>query len=128
VDGCFYRSLEKLVFPWLTLRALARSDPEILLDLLTRCREAQRQLGVRSWARSIVERAPRVLAISLLATMGIVAVVGVGRWQAAIDHVRDWTDILWFAILRSSDFQRFFLFGILIVLASIFIVSRTARR
>jgi hypothetical protein len=128
VDGCFYRSLEKLVLPWLTLRTLARSDPEILLDLLTRCREAERSLGVRTWARVIATRAPWVLAISLLVSAGMVSVIGMGRWQAALDRLRDWTDILWFAALRSSDFQRFCLSGLVIVLASILIVSRTARR
>src|SRR5438045_3553669 len=42
-----YRSLEDLARPWLTLSTLAKADREILLDLLIRCRMAERGMRAR---------------------------------------------------------------------------------
>jgi serine/threonine protein kinase len=41
----FYLRLEGLIAPWVSLRALAQEDREILLDLLPRCLRAERVLG-----------------------------------------------------------------------------------
>src|SRR4051794_38241925 len=59
--GRFYRDLEDLVRPWLTPSVLARSERDILLDLVVRCRDVERRLGIRSWARMIPDWAPRAL-------------------------------------------------------------------
>src|SRR4051812_23375629 len=46
--GCeLYRRLEELARPWLSVRVLERTDDELLLDLLARCRQAEQQLGPR---------------------------------------------------------------------------------
>jgi serine/threonine protein kinase len=41
----FYRQLEDLVLPWLTPKALAQTDREILFSLLLFCRQAEQELG-----------------------------------------------------------------------------------
>jgi serine/threonine protein kinase len=43
----FYLSLEELISPWVSLRSLAREDPEILRDLLARCQHVERILECR---------------------------------------------------------------------------------
>ena len=41
----FYRQMEDLVLPWLTPKALAQADREILFSLLLFCRQAEQELG-----------------------------------------------------------------------------------
>jgi hypothetical protein len=41
----FYRHLEDLALPWLTPKALAQVDQEILFSLLLCCRRAEQELG-----------------------------------------------------------------------------------
>jgi serine/threonine protein kinase len=41
----YYRHLEDLVLPWLTPKALAQADREILFSLLLCCRQAEQELG-----------------------------------------------------------------------------------
>jgi hypothetical protein len=128
VEASFYRYLEDLVRPWMDPGVLARSDRDILLDLLVRCRQAERQLGIRTWLRSIPDWAPRALVMSLVAAAGITLfVAGAGGWLAALDRLRGWSDDVWFAVRNSSDVERLCVIGIVMTIVSIFTVQRTAR-
>jgi hypothetical protein len=44
-ERTFYRHLEDLALPWLTPKALAQVDREILFSLLLCCRRAEQELG-----------------------------------------------------------------------------------
>jgi hypothetical protein len=55
----FYRGLEELVSPWVSLWSLAREDREILCDLLARCHRVERVLrgrsgSARAWLAAMV--------------------------------------------------------------------------
>src|SRR5262249_16392728 len=43
----YYAALEDMVRPWLSLRVLARTDREILITLLSHCRELERKVTGR---------------------------------------------------------------------------------
>jgi serine/threonine protein kinase len=47
VEQAFYRHLEDLALPWLTPKALAQVDREILFSLLLCCRRAEQELGIQ---------------------------------------------------------------------------------
>jgi len=107
---------------------LARSDRDILLDLLVRCREAERQLGLRSWTRRIPDWVPRAMVLSLFVAIGITLfVAGAGGWPSALGRLRGWSDDLWFAVRYSSDVERLCFIGIILIVVSMFTISRTAR-
>jgi hypothetical protein len=128
VEKSFYRYLEELVRPWLAPGMLARSDRDILLDLLARCRQAERRLGVRSWTRVVSDWAPRAIMLSLLAAAGITFfMTGAGGWLWALSRLRGWSDDLWFAAKYSSDVERLCFVGVVLIVVSMFTVSRAPR-
>ena len=45
----------------------------------------------------------------------------------ALDQARGWSDVLWFTVKRSNDMQKLALVTALVILASVYGVSRTAR-
>src|SRR6516165_283091 len=49
----FYGYLAELVRPWMTPRTLEQADGEILFDLWSKCENALRALGERSWHRKL---------------------------------------------------------------------------
>ncbi len=50
-----------------------------------------------------------------------------GSWHLVLDWLRGWSDDIWFAVKRSSDVERLSFVGIVLIIVSIFTVSRTAR-
>jgi hypothetical protein len=105
-----------------------RADHEILLDLLVRCRQADLQLGGRSWARSI---AGWVIPAIVWSTLFLVVLMALGALDragfAVLDRLRGWSDDLWFAVKRSTDLQRLSFIGAVLLIVSIIVVTRTAR-
>ena len=74
-DEAFYESLDGLVRPWATPDVLARTDRELLYDLLRQCREAEQRLcggGGRASALSALR-----LAAALALGMAVAAVTAV---------------------------------------------------
>ena len=126
-EGAYYRSLEDLIRPWLTPSVLARADRDILIDLLIRCRQVDRQLGVRWWARKDLRWAAQALVASLFAAVGFLLVGASDGWHSGLDRLRGWSDGLWFAVTRSSDLERLGLIGTALLIVSIFTISRAAR-
>jgi hypothetical protein len=128
VEGVYYRYLADLVQPWLTPSVLARADHDILVELLARCLQVERQLGVRAWSRMIPVKAPQALLTLLLAVAAILLISTIGGGgYSVLDWLRSWSDVLWIAVKRSSDVERLCLIGIILIFVSIFSVSRTAR-
>jgi hypothetical protein len=128
VETAFYRYLESLAQPWLSPAVFVRADREILLDLLVRCRQADLQLGGRSWVRSIAGWVIPAIVISALFVVLLVVLGALDRAGfAVLERLRGWSDDLWFAVKRSTEIQRLFFVGAVLVVVSIIIVSRTAR-
>lgn len=128
VEASFYRYLESLAQPWLSPAVFARADQEILLDLLVRCRQADLQLGGRSWARSIAGWVIPAIGWSALFVVVLVALGALDRAGfAVLDRLRGWSDDLWFAVKRSTEVERMFFVGAVLLIISIIVVTRTAR-
>ena len=127
-DGAFYRYLEDLVQPWLSPLVLGQADREILCDLVIRCRQADRELVGRSWS-------PRLpLAVLLTIFVSFFAFRWMLDWgitaraaSTVLSGLRSVSDDVWFAVKRSSEFQRLSFVAVVLVAISIMIVSRTAR-
>jgi hypothetical protein len=128
VDAVFFHYVRDLVRPWLTPTVLSRADSEILLDLLARSRQVERQLGLSSWRTQVARWALPVLIFSLVAFVGILA-LGVNNdfSHIALDRLHVWSDDAWIAIKRTSDIERASVVGIILIIVSIVTVSRTAR-
>jgi hypothetical protein len=128
VDRAFYRYLEDLAQPWLSLAVLAKADREIVIDLLERCRQVDHQLGGRSWARSVPPWVqPALLAgiviFSLLLVLFMIQRLGF----PAVQRIQNFLDDLWIAIRWSSDLERLTFVGVVLLVMSFFAISRTAK-
>jgi len=131
VEAVSYRYLEDLAQPWLDLAVLDRADRadrDILFNLLIRCKHVQAQLGGRSWIR--VLRAwgtPFFLGASFLAIM----LLCMGRFSAVLstmlDRARSWSDDLYIRVNHSTDLERLFVVGLVLIMVTIYAVLRTAR-
>ena len=128
VDVVFYRYLEDLAQPWLDPAVLDRADRDILFDLLIRCQHVQEQLGGRSWIR--VPRArgtPVFLSALLLAIM----ILCMGRFSVVLSTIlnrgRSWSDDLYIQVIHSTDQERLFVVGLVLITVTIYAVSRTGR-
>jgi len=131
VEAVSYRYLEDLAQPWLDLAVLDRADRadrNILFDLLFRCKHVQAQLGGRSWIR--VLRAwgtPFFLGASFLAIM----LLCMGRFSVVLstmlDRARNWSYDLSIRVNHSTDLERLFVVGLVLIMVTIYAVLRTAR-
>lgn len=126
----YFDGLEELARPWLNPRALANADREILDSLLARCRVVEAELGGQPWF-------PRLLALGWirgvllpgLALAGSILLLWASGvdFVAALDHAQGWSDVIWLTVKRASDLQKLAVVAALVLLASIYGVSRTAR-
>ena len=128
VEAASYRYLEDLAQPWLDLAVLDRADRDILFDLLFRCKHVQAQLGGRAWIR--VLRAwgtPVFLGASFLAIM----LLCMGRFSVVLstmlDRARNWSDDLSIRVNHSTDLERLFVVGLVLIMVTIYAVSRIGR-
>jgi hypothetical protein len=124
-----YADLEGLVRPWLDLRTFARADQEILNTLLLHCREMHRELGGRGWSLKLPLRSAPTLALAVggAAAAGLVWVLEQTSGLSMIDALRDVVDTVWLSILFADSFWKWSVLVVMLVVAAIYIVSRTAR-
>jgi hypothetical protein len=128
VEASFYRYLEDLIQPWFDLRVFARADRDILLDLLIRCRDVESQLGGRSWLRALPLRALTALLGALIFAIILLPMARHSLLLSTIlDWARDWVDYFFYRVVHSSDLERLFAVGVVLIAISIYSVSRTAR-
>jgi hypothetical protein len=120
-----YERLEGFVRPWLNLRALERADRDILESLLDAARRTWRDLGGRDRAPTDFGPVARALA-SVVALAVLIALAWTAGGDSVLGPLRDRAETLWLAVRPNSDHL-----GIAtaaaVVLASIYLVSRTAR-
>ncbi len=124
----YYEGLEGLARPWLSPKILAHADPEILDSLLARCRQVEAELGVRRQSSAILGGAIKALlpVSALVGSLVLLWAAGVDM-APALDQARGWSDVIWFSVRRSSDMQKLALVTALVILASVYGVSRTAQ-
>jgi hypothetical protein len=128
VDAVFYRHLEALAEPWLDPGTLGRADREILFDLLLRCQHAESELGGRSRAQGLRSRqALTVAAAMTFAFMLFWAAKYSILLRSTFATVRGWADDFSFRIVHSSDLERLFVVGCVLIAVSIYTVMRSAR-
>jgi hypothetical protein len=128
VDRAFYHYLEDLAQPWLSLAVLAKADREIVIDLLERCRQAERQLGGRPWAWSVPSWVkPALLAGIVIFSLLLVLFTIQRLGFPAVQRIQDILDDLWIAIRWSSDLERLTFVGVVLLVMSFFAISRTAK-
>ncbi len=123
-----YRSLEVVVRPWLNPRVLNRTERELLLSLLARCRDAEAGLSGRSWQWSV----PRPAVLVFLGALAVAALFLLSGTlnsvlTASVERLRDWTTQIEIAIKWSTDFQRVFFLGSVLLVVSMFAIMRTKR-
>jgi hypothetical protein len=128
VEAAFYRYLEDLVQPWLDLQVLGRAEREILFDLLIRCREVEVQLGRRSWMRLLRARAaPAPLGAMFFAIILLCIDRSSLVLWTILNQARGLCDDVMFRIVHSTDLERLFVVGLVLIAVSIYSISRTAQ-
>jgi hypothetical protein len=125
----FYAGLEETVKPWLNLRVLERTDREILTGLLLRCREVERQLNGRKWRPAL----PRHWKPAMAMVAGGAVICGL-VWLllpmanlSVLHTLRDAADAIWLTIWYADNWQKGSTIAVIIIVASMYIVSRTAK-
>lgn len=128
-ERSFYASLEETVQPWLNLRALDRTDREILSDLLLHCREVDCKLNGRKWRPAWPLHWGPAMAI-----VAGGAVIGGLVWLllpmanlSVLNSVRNAANAIWLTIWYADNWQKGSTIAVIVVVASMFIVSRTAK-
>ena len=128
VDVVFYRYLEDLARPWLDPAVLDRADRDILFDLLIRCQHVKEQLGGRSWIRVLRARGTPVFLGALLFAIVILCT---GRFSVVLSTLlscgRSWSDDLYIRVIHSTDLERLFVVGLVLITITMYVVSRTGR-
>jgi hypothetical protein len=124
----FYASLEQTVRPWLDLRALERTDREILGGLLVSCRDAECQLKGR---KSRLDWAGHWKPAMVIVAGGVV-IGGLfwlfpseGLW--VFNSVRDLAVIVWLKIKYADDWSKGCGIAVMVIVAAIYTVWRSAR-
>jgi hypothetical protein len=124
----YYEGLEELAGPWLTCRVLERTDRDILVDLLFRCRQVD--AGLNGWTWLDLARRWHWLAAFLLAMVALAGVLGVTA-DRVLFPLGDWLADRWRALRpvlsQWTEPQGWIAAGIVAVLVAMYLLSRTAR-
>jgi hypothetical protein len=125
----YYRELDGLVRPFLSPRTLARTDYEVLLDLLARCRKIERELmpgrlRLEGLARTLLPLVLGTLVFGL--ALAVVTLAG-GVESAPIAWLRGVARVTWVTLRRMGDFQKTLIVGVAAILAAMVLVARSGR-
>jgi hypothetical protein len=128
-ERAFYASLEETIKPWLNLRALERTDREILTGLALHCREVERKLSGRKWRLAWPRQGGPAMAI-----VAGGAVLGGFLWLllpvaslSVLITLRDAIDLAWLTIKFADNWQKACVSAVMVVVAAMYIVSRSAK-
>jgi serine/threonine-protein kinase len=122
----FYRRLEEIVKPWVSLQSLERTEPELLASLMTQCRRAERDLGIRRPGRRLV----RWLRLAAAPALGLWLLVqgfaaGARIWSSAASGVGRLNFPSVLASLQIDSLPGQIAIGLpLVVLAAILLIRR----
>jgi hypothetical protein len=117
-----------LVQPWLNLTILARGERDILFDLLIRCHHVRTQLGGHSWIHSVRAYGIPILIGVLFFTLILLCTSTISvPLRTILTIARNWSDDLYIRAIHSSDLERLFCVGFVLIAISIYAVSRTAK-
>jgi hypothetical protein len=114
--GAYYETLGELVRPWLSCRVLGQVDQEILLGVLFRCRQVDRELNGRGrWSLGRWARRGAVALAWALPAAGLAW--GAGRVGPALAGVlgEGWRTLT-LAVGESTEGQRLLVGGIVVLL------------
>jgi hypothetical protein len=127
-ERAFYRNLEGLVQPWLDTGVFARADREILLDLLIRCRQAERDLGSRARRRAAPRSAvSAIMASAVLVALALSGLSEGGAWSRVLGRVQGWTDPLRLTLKLPASHECLFHVSIIVIPVALSVVSRATR-
>jgi hypothetical protein len=128
-ERAFYASLEETVKPWLNLRALDRTDREILTGLVLHCRELERKLSGRKCrpAWPLHWRPAMAIVAGGAVICGFVWVLLPTGGLSVLNTVRDAADTIWLTIKYADNWQKACVFAVIVVVAAMYIVSRSAK-
>jgi hypothetical protein len=128
VEAAYYRYLEDLAQPWLDLATLDRGERDILYDLLIQCRQVETQLGGRSWWRRVPAG---LMVLALFALIFAVMLLWMGKFSVLsstiLEYSQDMLNTLYLRAVYSSELERLFMVGCVLIAVSIYAVSRTAK-
>jgi hypothetical protein len=114
------------VQPWISPLTLEKADGEILSDLLDRCRRIERALLGRR--RAMRGTARRVLLCIVAAAVAFVLLsIAWGHESKFANTLYYGTRRLWDSIVRADDLQKLYALGTVLILISIYNVSKVAR-
>lgn len=123
-----YEAVEKLVRPWLRREALIQSKQDILLEVLKRCRQAERDLGGPSWwevGRHWLRTGTATLAGGTILGMLVWMTV---RWRVALRTLFKGARFeISMALDRLGTKERWMLAGAIAIVVVIVMLSRTAK-
>jgi hypothetical protein len=131
IEAPIYRSIEVLAQPWLEPAVLDRTDREILFDLLSRCRRIERELGVRvrsgadSWRALAV---PLLVVFLCVASSPLWVEMFSDTFATIVRRARIWSGEVWYNVGYVVEAQWPLLIACALLVVSICLVARAARR
>jgi hypothetical protein len=124
----FYLRLEELARPWLTSQALEQADRELLLGLLARCQQVEKELQRSSGLGADLRWAVAVVALSGAVAVGILLVWNAGwAWAPAQEWLRGWWQKLVLMARDTGEAWWWFVAGVLVALGAIVVAWRSGR-
>ena len=124
----FYEDVEQVVRPWINAQALIQADKEILIEMLQRCRMAERVLSGQSllkvnrrWLKPILMVLAGGLSLAVLAWATV-------RWWLLLKGTFKGArfQITW-ALDRLGTAERWMIGGSIAIIVAMFLLSRTAK-
>jgi hypothetical protein len=124
----FYEDLEQIVRPWINTEALIQADKEILVEMLQRCRKAERELGGRSWLKAR-RRWVRPLLRLLAGAAGLAGLVWAAvRWRLLLlSTFKGARYQITVGLDRLGTSERWMVGGTIAIIVAMILLSRTAR-
>lgn len=127
-DKPYFRSLEQLAGPWVSIQSFRATDREILEGLFRRCLIVERELGGRTWSLPDLRRPVRVF-FSLTATAAAIFLLWTAgqAWSPILEQGRSWSDAVRICMERTAYVHNLLIPALIVVCTSSYMISRTAR-
>jgi hypothetical protein len=127
-EKAYFQNLEHIVLPWWAPKSFQLADRAILADLLTHCREVERELGGRVWTMPNVRKPLRLVFMFIALIGGLFLLDSAGRaWLPMLEQGRSWQDAIHVCIERSRYLHSLLIPSLVVVAVSSYVVQRTAR-